>query len=177
LRPAPFIGMVTTFIIAIYSKDSPLRIRMAGNGGYIGQGWTSKHGMVAVIGTSDRCSLVPRCKRTHWFHLGSNGSFLGEGTKGCVFGPFGGHWGTLRNYEVKEKHKVFITKLKDQPYSPYEALITLFGQTRASEIAATGQCSAPSSCPNLNTKRVHTDQQSIDADEKPLSPSAKRSHR
>jgi hypothetical protein len=98
LRPAPFIGMVTTFIIAIYSKDSPLRIRMAGNGGNIGEGWTSKHGTFAVIGTSDSRSLVPRCEGTHRFHFGSNGSCLGERTKGCAFGPFRGTLGNPQQF-------------------------------------------------------------------------------
>lgn len=43
-HPRQFIVMMTTFIIAIYEKESPLRRYMARNSGSLGQPWTDKHG-------------------------------------------------------------------------------------------------------------------------------------
>lgn len=41
----PFIIMMTTFIIAIYEENSPLRAYMAANKASLGTGWTQKHSM------------------------------------------------------------------------------------------------------------------------------------
>ena len=45
----PFVIMMTTFIIALYEDESPLRKHMASNGEAFGADWTKKHGVSVLF--------------------------------------------------------------------------------------------------------------------------------
>ncbi|KAI6038200.1 hypothetical protein EDC04DRAFT_2896706 [Pisolithus marmoratus] len=121
-RP-PFITMMSTFIIAMYEPDSPLRTHIQSNNGALGQPWTKKHG----------------AKMINPFNLVRLGVAYAHGVSIYNSPKFLAAWSLLSTSEMKMYHSNLIRRLKDLPYGPHSALVSIFGETIADTLGRENQ--------------------------------------
>ncbi|KAI6102263.1 hypothetical protein F5141DRAFT_1135721 [Pisolithus sp. B1] len=117
--PNQFITMMSTFIIALYEPNSPLRKYMNDNGNKLGAPWTSKHG----------------AKGIKPFNLVRMGLANAHCTKIYTSPLYGASWSLLHDSDIEDYHTRLVRHLRDQPYGPYSALVFVFGENKAKSIA------------------------------------------
>ncbi|KAG8220318.1 hypothetical protein J3R82DRAFT_3522 [Butyriboletus roseoflavus] len=119
----PFVMMISTFIIAIYEPNSPLRQYMNEHKGSMGSGWTAKHG----------------AKGVKPFNLVRIGIATAQRTKIFTSPLFNQSWALLPPSDVTEFHSDLCRNLRDLPYGPYTALVSTLGETAANRLASEQQ--------------------------------------
>ncbi|KAH7917084.1 hypothetical protein BV22DRAFT_1052696, partial [Leucogyrophana mollusca] len=106
---ASYITMMSTFIIALYEKDSPLRLTLAGPGHSLGEKWTSKHGHKGI---------TP-------FNLARMGIVEAKSI-GIFSSPkYNTSWGLKRPDQLEALHRRLCDYIKKLPYGPYDAVSLL----------------------------------------------------
>ncbi|KAH7905349.1 hypothetical protein BJ138DRAFT_1118552 [Hygrophoropsis aurantiaca] len=119
----PFLVMFSTFIIAMYEPESPLRKYIAGHGEALGPSWTDKHG----------------AKNVKPFNLVRLG--VAEASSWSVFRSpkFPSAWNILSTSDINQLHKKLINTLKTPKYGPYLAMKMLVGDAQAERLATIGE--------------------------------------
>jgi hypothetical protein len=136
-----FVSMITTFIIALYERGSPLYQHMNQPGGKKGLGdpWTKKHCMCfafilhiwVLIGFSHCFFLaVKGISHTTLIRLGV---LWGKGTGAFEKGTFGIHWGCHSDRYIDALLDSLLKALRvpGSPFGPYDALAILIGDQNA----------------------------------------------
>jgi hypothetical protein len=129
-----FISMITTFIIAIYEPQSPLRehMREAAKGG-LGDAWTEKYSMPFLFSFPSFPNLIFLL-----LFLGSKGIthgllvrlgiLWGEGTAALEKGSFGKSWGCHHPTILHETYRrLRLALMSNDIHAPFDALSILIG--------------------------------------------------
>jgi hypothetical protein len=77
------------------------------------------------------------------------GVLWGKGPGVYKKGAFGQSWGCLSMEEIRELHEKLCEKLKDCPFSPFDALTLLIGEKNAREFSGRDRL-------NLTTRALRT---------------------
>ncbi|KAF9236599.1 hypothetical protein BU15DRAFT_63863 [Melanogaster broomeanus] len=110
-----FLVMMSTFIIAMYEPESPLRRYLKDHAGALGALWTDKHG----------------AKGIKPFNLVRLGLATAKGCSIFHSPKFNNGWSLLTSSAVTKVHGDLIRGLKDLPYGPYDAAVFLSGRELA----------------------------------------------
>ena len=137
-RPSIFIAMITTFIIGIYEKESPLRAHLIKHG--LGEPWTKKYCGFLSIPSGRACLFdlinahfsLTAVKGVTYTLLIRLGIVWGKGTGAYEKGTFGKAWGCHPREYLRNIHTRVTAKLKSEnAYGPFDVLSTLIGSTNA----------------------------------------------
>lgn len=129
-----FIAMFTTFIIAIYEKESPLRKHMDGSKRHgLGDQWTAKHSeyFKITIGWELTDMGISAVKGVTYNNLIRLGMAWGKGTGAYEKGTFNQTWGCLTEEEIRVLYKAVCDKLEEVPFGPFDTLTLLIGEKNA----------------------------------------------
>jgi hypothetical protein len=135
-----FVSMFTTYIIALYEKDSPLRISMESNtkGGQ-GDAWRDKHSkskpefflLLSTPSFAPSHSISTGAKGVCYSTLIRIGILWGVGKGAYKKGKFGMHWGLHSRKGCEAIYKALRAKLASGTFGPYDALDLLIGERNA----------------------------------------------
>lgn len=129
-----FIAMFTTFIIAIYEKDSPLRkhMELTTRRG-LGDPWTSKHcqHFLSFSPFHSLFFLFLAVKGVNYTTLVRLGIVWGKGPGAYEKGLFGQSWGCHPPDHILLLYNTLCRKLRELPFGPFDALSLLIGDKNA----------------------------------------------
>jgi hypothetical protein len=131
-----FVTMFTTFIIALYEEDSPLRKHMdAAQRSGLGEKWTKKHGQLFKRFSTSRFSFylfhVLAMKGVTYNVLIRLGILWGKGAGAYDRGIFKQSWGLHSRNHMVEVYNTLREKLGNQPYGPFDTLSLLIRDKNA----------------------------------------------
>jgi hypothetical protein len=135
-----FVAMFTTYIIALYESESPLRLYMkASPKSGLGDVWTSKHCMSSFFFTSFslQLTLFSDNKGISYTTMIRLRAFWGIGVGALEKGMFNKHWGCHSNKHIDFLYNSLIQSLKQQSFGPFDALTILIGEKNARSFCIT----------------------------------------
>jgi hypothetical protein len=136
-----FIGMITSFIIALYEPKSPLRQHMLTGG--LGNDWTYKNCkstfnkplfpfLVSHPFILAHILSLPAVKGITYSLLIRLNVLWGVGPGACDKGTFGKNWGC---HSTKDAHAIYDNLVylldSDDPFAPFDTLTFLIGEKNA----------------------------------------------
>jgi hypothetical protein len=136
-----FVSMITTFIIALYEKENPLRRSMSSSKrGGLGNDWRDKHGepFLSTFGPPCRfpLPLPPAVKGITYTTLIRVGMLWGQGSGAYEKGTFGRNWGCHSPKEIQILYDVLREKLDSTPFGAFDSLALLIGDKNARKFCA-----------------------------------------
>ena len=134
-----FVCMITSFIMALYDKQSPLRehMRTGGLKGGLGNPWTYKNSehknATLFLSPSFSHSIVSvAVKGITYALLVRLGVLWGKGAGACDKGVFGKSYGCHSEDEIASIYDKLVELLNaDDPFAPFDTLTLLIGDTGA----------------------------------------------
>ena len=131
-----FVTMITSFIIALYEPDSPLRqhILSADKNG-LGNAWTKKnckHCIFFLCAYID-CHVLPfeAVKGITYVLLIRLGVLWGRGVCAYEKGTFGDHYGCHTTRQIETLYRTLLQKIRGECFVPYDTLSFLIGHENA----------------------------------------------
>jgi len=127
-----FVSMITTFIIALYESQSPLRQYMESNQKRgMGKTWTDKNSQFSSFLLSLILSSLA-AKGITYPNLIRLGVLWGKGTGAFEKGIFGQAWGCHPPHHIDLLYSTLVSKLdRKDAFVPFDALSVLIGEKNA----------------------------------------------